>query len=80
VFAHDRRRQNGVADLGVELRRFSSTDLGRALLCGRVRRAMAVAAARGPGRARRGPTPSARRACAQPRRAPTEPPSSPAYG
>lgn len=49
VFAHDRHRQNGLVDRGVELRRFTARDVAasrRIWLCGQVLRAVAVAASR----------------------------------
>lgn len=57
VFARDRSRQNTLVDAGVELRRYTATDVhadGRARLCAEVRRAVAKAAGLPPPAVQRG--------------------------
>ena len=58
VFVHERRRQNRMADLGCEIRRFTSADYYRrpaAVVCAEVLRAVEVARGRDRSRLRRGP-------------------------
>jgi hypothetical protein len=80
VFTHDRRRQNELVDRGVELRRYTGTDVtaGSAVrLCASVRAAIAAAAARPAPRVTQGPTRCGRHASSRdPRGQTSTPPAS----